>query len=71
VAAWRQKGIDVSAFTVHLDEKTTLLFPITDCASQIDCIMQPAMDAVAIGEEEPSSLTEANEQVNQLFSQQG
>jgi multiple sugar transport system substrate-binding protein len=71
VTAWRQKGIDVSPFTVHLDEKTTFLFPITDYASQIDGIMQPAMDAVAIGEEEPSSLTEANEQVNQLFSQQG
>ena len=30
-------------------------------------VMQPAMDAVANGNAEPASLTQANEQVNQLF----
>ena len=29
--------------------------------------MQPAMDAVANGKAEPSSLTEANNEVNALF----
>ena len=57
----------MSAFTVHVEEKTTFLFPITDYASQINGIMQPAMDAVATGKAEPSSLTEANNQVNALF----
>ncbi len=37
----------MAAFTVHLQDKTTFLFPITDYASQIDGIMHPAMDAVA------------------------
>jgi multiple sugar transport system substrate-binding protein len=66
-AAFKAKNIDVSSFTVHIDEKTTFLFPITDYASQIEGIMHPAMDAVANGKNEPSSLTEANNEVNALF----
>ncbi len=66
-AAWKAKGVDTSAFTVQVKENTTFLFPITDKASQVEGIMQPAMDAVMSGKAEPSSLTEANEQVNQLF----
>ena len=66
-AAWEAKKVDVTAFTVHVDEKTTFLFPITNYASQIEGIMQPAMDAVMSGKAPPSSLTEANEQVNALF----
>jgi multiple sugar transport system substrate-binding protein len=66
-AAFKAKGVDVSAFLVHIEEKTTFLFPITDYASQVTGIMEPAMDAVAAGKSEPSSLTEANEQVNGLF----
>ena len=66
-AAWKAKGVDVEAFTIHIDEKTTFLFPITNHASQIEGIMQPAMDAVMSGKAPPSSLTEANEQVNGLF----
>jgi multiple sugar transport system substrate-binding protein len=66
-ATWKARNIDISAFTIHLKEKTTFLFPITDHASQIDGIMMPAMDAVLTGQAEPSSLTQANEQVNALF----
>jgi multiple sugar transport system substrate-binding protein len=51
---------------VHLQDKTTFLFPITDYASQIEGIMHPAMDAVANGKD-PASLTEANTEVNTLF----
>jgi multiple sugar transport system substrate-binding protein len=49
------------------DEKTTILFPITDHASQITGIMTPAMDDVLTGKKPPESLTEADHQVNQLF----
>jgi hypothetical protein len=35
-AAFKAKNVDVTAFTVHIDEKTTFLFPITDYASQIE-----------------------------------
>ena len=66
-AAWKAKGIDVTPFTDQVKNKTTFLFPITDYASQIAGIMQPAMDSVMTGKAEPSSFTEANEQVNQLF----
>jgi multiple sugar transport system substrate-binding protein len=66
-AAWKAKGIDLEPFTSHLENKTTFLFPITDHASQIEGIMQPAMDAVLTGQADPSSFTQANEQVNALF----
>jgi len=66
-AAWKAKDIDVSPFTQQVKDKTTFLFPITDHASQIDGIMQPAMDAVLSGKADVSSLTEANDQVNALF----
>ncbi len=65
-AAFKAKDVDVAAFMVHLQDKTTFLFPITDYASQIDGIMHPAMDAVANGKD-PATLTEANNEVNTLF----
>lgn len=45
-AKFVEKSVDISVFTVHLDEKMTFLFPITDHAADIQAIMQPAMDAV-------------------------
>ena len=66
-AAFKAKGVDTSSFLVHVEEKTTFLFPITDFASQVTGIMQPAMDSVATGKADASSLTEANNQVNALF----
>ena len=35
-AAFKAKGVDVTPFTVHIKDRTTFLFPITDYASQID-----------------------------------
>ena len=66
-AAFKAKGVDVSPFTNQVSDKTTFLFPITDHASEIDGIMTPAMDAVFSGKAQPSSLTDANSQVNALF----
>ena len=57
----------MTAFLVNVKDKTTFLFPITDHASQIDGIMNPAMDAVLSGKAPATSLTDANNQVNQLF----
>jgi len=65
---FKAKGVDVSAFTVQVQDKTTFLFPITDHASDIDAIMHPAMDAVLSGSAPVSSLTKANQQVNALFN---
>lgn len=66
-AAFKAKGIDVSAFLVHVKDQTTFLFPITDKASSIGNIMQPAMDAVYNGQAPVSSLTQANAEVNALL----
>jgi len=65
--AFADKGTDVSAFTTHVKDGTTFLFPIADKAAKVDGIMKPAMDAVLSGKKPASSLTEANEQVNNLF----
>lgn len=65
--AFKAKGTDVSAFTTHVKDGTTFLFPIADKAAKVDGIMKPAMDAVLSGKKPASSLTEANDQVNNLF----
>jgi multiple sugar transport system substrate-binding protein len=68
-AAFKAKGIDVnSSFLVHVTDGTTFLFPITDHASQVTNIMQPAVDAVFAGKAKADSLTAANDQVNALFN---
>ena len=66
-AAFQAKGVDVSAFTVHLKDNSTFLFPITDHASEITNIITPAMDAILTGKATADSLTAANTQVNALF----
>ncbi|HET9650356.1 MAG TPA: sugar ABC transporter substrate-binding protein [Microlunatus sp.] len=66
-AAFKAKNIDVNSFLIQVKDGTTFLFPITDHASEIQGIMNPAMDAVWTGKAQPSSLTDANNQVNALF----
>lgn len=66
-AAFKAKGIDVSAFTQHVKNKTTFMLPITDNAAKVAGILKPAMDGVVAGKKPASSLTEANNQVNDLF----
>ena len=66
-AAFKAKGIDVSAFTQQVNDKTTFLFPLTDNGAAISQIMKPAMDNVMNFSTDPSSLTDANDQVNALF----
>lgn len=67
-AAFQAKGVDVTAFTQHVVDGTTFLFPLTDNASDVNAIMQPAMDAVLAGKADVSSLTQANEEVNAVFN---
>ncbi|MDE0498688.1 MAG: sugar ABC transporter substrate-binding protein [Acidimicrobiaceae bacterium] len=50
IAAHEGNGVDVTAFTVHVDEGTTFLFPITDSASQIEAIVGPAMQEILRGQ---------------------
>jgi multiple sugar transport system substrate-binding protein len=67
--AFGAKNIDVnSSFLVHIKDSTTFLFPITDHASQVTGVIQPAVDAVFTGKAKATTLTAANTQVNALFS---
>jgi multiple sugar transport system substrate-binding protein len=61
------QGVDVSAFTVHVEEGTTFTFPIADYAADRDAIMNPAMEAVFTGSEAAATLADANAEVNGLF----
>jgi multiple sugar transport system substrate-binding protein len=68
-AQYETNGIDVSAFTVHLADGTTSLFPITDHAADVDAIMGPVLEQVLLGEVDPATaLPAANEEVNALFA---
>lgn len=66
--AREEAGIDVTAFTDHIEDQTTFLFPVTAHGADITALLQPALQAVYIGSEPVSSLTEVNEQVNRLFT---
>ena len=68
-AQYKAQGIDVTAFTGHVTDNTTSLFPITDHASDVSAIMQPVLDQVLLGEVDPATaLPDANTQVNALFT---
>lgn len=63
-----EDGIDVSAFTVHVDEGTTFTYPITDNASEVSAIMDPTMDEImTFGAEPDEAFDRANDEVNALF----
>jgi multiple sugar transport system substrate-binding protein len=67
-AKYKDKGIDVTPFTVNVDDKTTFPFPITDHASQITEILQPTFDSILSLQADPASaLQQANQQINALF----
>jgi multiple sugar transport system substrate-binding protein len=59
-----EKGIDVTAFTVHVEDRTTFLPPITENAADINAIMEPAMEEVMGFDKDPSYLGKVNDQVN-------
>jgi len=43
-------GVDVSAFTTHVEDGTTFLFPINDSASRIEDAVGPVMEAILSGD---------------------
>lgn len=49
-------GVDVSAFTTHVDDGTTFLFPITDSASGIEALVGPAMEQILRGEAQAADI---------------
>ena len=62
-----ERKLDVTAFTDQVEDKTTFLFPVTTNAADITALLQPRLDAVYLGSKPVSSLTELNNQLNDLF----
>ncbi len=61
-------GVDVSAFTVHVDDGTTFLFPITDSASRIEDTVGPVMQQILRNEGTAADLlAPAAEEVNSIL----
>jgi len=48
-------GRDVSAFTVHVDDGTTFLFPINSSASRVEDAVAPVMEAILRGQTDAAS----------------
>jgi multiple sugar transport system substrate-binding protein len=72
VAAYKKKGIDVSAFTEPVTDKKhfrTFSYPITNYAADVTALMQPAMEAVYGNGRPVSSLDQTNDQMNLILSQ--
>ncbi len=62
-----ERKLDVTPFTDQVTNKTTFLFPVTTNAADITALMIPRMDSVYIGSSPVSSLTDLNDQLNNLF----
>lgn len=67
IAAFAAKDIDVSSFTIQVEEGTTFLYPITDHKSDVNAIVTPAMESIMSGKAKADSLTKVNDEVNALF----
>jgi len=67
-AAHADNGVDVSAFTTHVEDDTTFLFPIAGQAAEVDQIMGDAITAVLSGDEDVDALVAANDEVNELLA---
>ncbi|MFI7498293.1 extracellular solute-binding protein [Streptomyces sp. NPDC049687] len=72
IAAYKKKGIDVTAFTKPVadhEDFTTFSYPITDYAADVFALMHPAMQDVYGNGKSVSSLDETNDQINLILSQ--
>ncbi|ADI07235.1 extracellular solute-binding protein [Streptomyces bingchenggensis BCW-1] len=72
VAAYKKKGIDVTAFTRPVADKkdfTTFSFPITDYAADVYALMHPAMQDVYANDAPVSGLGKTNDQINFILGQ--
>ncbi|RRD49344.1 ABC transporter substrate-binding protein [Arachnia propionica] len=62
-----EAGLDVSAFTVHLEEGTTRTLAVTSNAADVAALTIPGFEAVYVGQRDVSHFTELNNQVNRLL----
>ncbi|MCX5053820.1 MULTISPECIES: ABC transporter substrate-binding protein [unclassified Streptomyces] len=72
VAAYKKKGIDVSAFTKPVADKrdfTTFSYPITNYAADVYALMHPAMQDIFGNGRSVTSLNQTNSQINLVLDQ--
>ncbi|MFD7280502.1 ABC transporter substrate-binding protein [Streptomyces sp. NPDC059862] len=72
IAAYKKKGIEVSAFTEPVDDKKdfrTFSYPITNYAADVTALMQPAMEAIYGNGKSVSSLDQTTDQINLILDQ--
>ncbi|MFE6286109.1 carbohydrate ABC transporter permease [Streptomyces sp. NPDC057877] len=62
-----EKGVDITAFTTHVDAGTTHLHPITDHAADISAVMEPAMEKATGFDADVTSLTQADKEVSAIL----
>ncbi|MBC7724201.1 MAG: sugar ABC transporter substrate-binding protein [Burkholderiaceae bacterium] len=69
VAAFESRGLDVSPFTDLVDDGYTVLFPVTTNGAEILSIMVPVLEAIYIGSEDVSRMTEVNARINSILQE--
>ena len=72
VAAYKKKGLDVTAFTEPVADKkdfTTFSYPITNYAADVYALMHPAMQDIFGNGRSVTSLDQTNDQINLILSQ--
>ena len=72
VAAYKKKGLDVSAFTEPVADKKdfrTFSYPITNYAADVFALMHPAMEDIYGNGAPVSSLDEVTSQINFILNQ--
>lgn len=66
-----ERNLDVTPFTDLVENQETFLFPVTSNAADILALNKPVFDAIYLREENASTLTGLNDQLNALFEVAG
>ncbi|MGW6909937.1 extracellular solute-binding protein [Streptomyces sp. NPDC054940] len=72
IAAYKENGIDVSAFTKPVADKQdfrTFSYPITNYAADVTALMQPAMEDIYGNGKPVTGLDQTNSQINLILDQ--
>lgn len=69
LATFADKGWPVEAFYSYVEDGRTMLPPITENAGEVGDIVTPALQAIHLGQQPASSLTDVNDQINAILGQ--
>jgi multiple sugar transport system substrate-binding protein len=67
-AAFAADGWDVTPFLEPVEAGDVFAYPANPNSADVNAVMTPAMESVLAFEKDPSSLAEANDEVNQILS---